>query len=1146
MKFLPVLKWMISITLFVALAMGGAGIYFWKNSDDMLRTLVLKQFSDAAPELRLIVGNTTLHGAHGATLGNVEIRDRATKEVLFRAKELNVVINANQLLENQKAVIDRISLNSAEIQLIRLEDGRWNWQQYNYVMPQQQGQQALPEIQLNDVRINLTLNHGQGIPAAVLPITSPRMQAVPASQHGYDFDGVLKLTDTNSRTRPSADLLRIGGMCDLSSGKWEIGGHLKNMRADQNLMDLAHKTNPQLQARLNQLDSVMAKALPPAQTASVHQSGATLLIGNNPAVAPQISGMLDVDFAVKSVVDSPIPEFKLRVNVRDGVIASPQVPMKLSNVRATFYRDNETLEFRLDEAQGQGATLSGNVTISTEPNAAPARGTFKVERFPISNKLRPLLPDEKTLRMFDAFQPEGIVSAQGEFVRHPNGKWKPQNIVLDVHSGTAMFHKFQYPAKNLSGKFTQLPTVARHATQTTPATTTEDTLFDVVINGTVGTRPLNATGWMKNPGPVGENFFLAKVTEFPLDADFRNALNTKQRAVFESLNLAGLANGVLKFYRPPGLDQVTQPAFDIEVYNANMSFYKFPYDIKNLTGRIAYQGKTKHWKFHELKGQHGTAQVTAFGDFHGDPAPGTLDLTIRAKNAALDADLYNALSESQRTLWKTINPEGFCDLTTLIHWTASPRQSAIVSFPDTEPVRIYNTKIRPKPFPFDMLIKEATVSFDPNDPRNAGKQHCEILSFQAFHEQAPIRANGWAELSPAGEWQLHLNDVNATNLKPDAKLRAALPESWGETLDRVDRTGSLSIENSEMDFRGDIAGQRNTTAQWAMNLRFRDCTFFAGLDISHVYGLVTANGVWDGFHINNAGRIHLETAEVLEMPFTSVRGPYSQNDIELNLGARQVFERNSQLSQVNPDKRIKAQAYGGELLVDAHVDMRPDGKYQFFTELNNARLESYAKLHIPDQRNLKGVVTAWMSLSGFGDDPANLEGNGQLRISPAALLELPVMVKLMGSLSQLNLNVQNLTAFNYALVNFNVRDEAFWLRPVDLVGESISFRGQGSVDFTGAVDLDFYSRPARTRAASIPLINSLFTNWSKIEVRGTTERPYVKPLPLGKVDENMKQFLQFNPNPNAPAPMLNVPRVFQRAQPTAQQRQPQNSSGTFR
>jgi len=346
-----------------------------------------------------------------------------------------------------------------------------------------------------------------------------------------------------------------------------------------------------------------------------------------------------------------------------------------------------------------------------------------------------------------------------------------------------------------------------------------------------------------------------------------------------------------------------------------------------------------------------------------------------------------------------------------------------------------------------------------------------------------------------------------------------------------------------MDFRGSIAGDRNTTARWDLNMRFLDCAMNAGLDVNHIYGLITAAGTWDGFQLQNNGNIQLETAEVLEMPFTGVRGPYSLNNVELVMGSRQVFE-GVELNKVDSNSRVKAQAYGGELFLDAHVDLREGGRYQFYTELVNARLEAYAASNIPDQRNLKGVVTAWMRLSGAGDDSSSLNGKGQLRISPAALYELPVMVKLLGSLSQLNFNVQNLTAFDYAMMDFAVHDDAFWLNPVDLVGEAISFRGQGSIGFTGAVNLDFYSRPARTRTVAIPLLSGLFTNWSKVEIRGTTSSPQTRAAALGQIDEGMKQFLQaFNPNPNGQVPMLTAPRFFQRTASPAVPRFRQQANG---
>lgn len=1132
MKFLPVIRWMISITLFVALAAGAVGVYLWKNGDDIVRNELLKKFHKAAPDLKLIVGETTLNGTQGVTLTDIEVREKASDHPLFRAKELHVDIDSNQLLETQTPAIDRITLKSADILLSRREDGRWNWQQYNYVLPKQKNQ-ALPEIHIEDARIDLRLEHGHNLPLTRLPVTSPKMMAVPSSQHGYDFDGAIML--------PGAGLMKLSGMCDLKSAQWEIGGHLKDVRADQNLMNLVQSANPDIKDQFSKLDTAMQDVLPPVQTASTQPAGAALLIGNDANVAWQISGLLDINFGAKSAQESQIPLFQLRVNVRDGIVASPALPMKLMNVEATFFRDNENIIFRLDQAGLDGANLTGKLAISTSPNAPAPAASFAVEKFGISKKLRPLLP-AKTLRMFDAFQPDGIVSAKGTLIRQPDGRWRPEGVAVDILSGTAMFHKFRYPATGLRGTFRQVSDSDLSAFHGLSDMMDSDTLFDVKLTGTVGSRQLDATGWMKNPGPIGENRFTVKVNDFPIDGDFRNALAPKQRAVVESLDLTGSANAVLHFYRPPGLDQITQPTFDVQIFDAAMSFKKFPYDINQLSGHVFYDGKNKHWKFRELTGRHGPGLLTAAGEFRGQPAPGALNLTIVAKNATLDADLYNALPPSQRQLWKTIDPEGFCDLTAQINWTASPGQPAIVTFPVGHPVRIYNTRIRPRPFPFDMLVKEAILSYDPNDARNAGKQHCEIHSFQAFHGKAPLRARGWAEASPNGEWQLHLNDVNAMNLEPDNELRAAFPASWGETLSRIDRSGSISIENSEMDFRGDITGQRNTTASWDMNMRFRDCMFDTGLDVRHIYGLVTATGVWDGFHIQNDGRIHLDTAEVLEMPFTNVRGPYSMNDVELILGARKVFERDSLLADVDQNTRIKAEAYGGEMLLDAHVDLRPEGRYQFFTELKNARLESYAALHIPDQKNLRGVITAWMRLQGVDDDPANLTGSGQLRISPAALYELPVMVHVLGSLSQLKINAQDRTAFDYAIVNFDVAKEAFWMDRVDLVGDSISFRGKGSVGFAGAVNLDFYSRPARTRASTIPLISGLFTNWTKVEVRGTTDRPHVKPLALGQVDESMKQFLQFTPNPNGQIPGLTVPRFFPRGQPILPRRRLQNAA----
>lgn len=1111
----PIIQWMINISLFAAVVIGGAYIYLSHHSNQLVEDQILARFETAAPGLRLTLASTELDGTRGVTLRDVEIRERTTDKPLFRSAELHVAIDSQRLIDHQQVVVNAIRIRDAEVVAARDQAGRWNWQDYEFHQPEN-SVPGLPQVTVEDLTVQLTLEHGSGIPTARLILNCPRWQAIPASQHAYDFDGAVAL--------PGVGELKLTGASDLKSRQWGLSGRLRDVRANHDLMKVAQATAPQLQDQLSRVDTALERLLPPVQTVSSEApaNGSALLIGTNAHTAPRFLGLLDVDFKVAST-DS-IPEFMLRVGVREGRLASPALPVALSDVNAVFFKDNRNLILKLSQASGGNTQLSGEFRSQTGPDASPGRGWLQVERFPLTARIAPLLP-EKVARLIRAFEPDCLISGRVDLVQQPGGKWRPENLTADITEGRLNYHRFHYPNSQITGTVRQRPFASRPATRSEPAITEQDVMLDVELTGLAGGRPVATRGWMKNPGVESENFFTLTASDFPLDSTFRNALEPKSQSVVDSLNLSGTADLNLAFYRPPGPDRVTHPFYRVRVKDSQIRFQRFPYTITDVTGDLTYDGGTKEWKFAKLQGRHDQATITADGSFHGGTKPGVLDLTIRARNAALDSDLYNALTGEQQTLWKMLRPDGFCDLTAKVDWVATPGQPASVRFPASDPVRIYNTTIQPVPFPYEMQIREAILSFDPNDPRFAGVQHCEIHSFQATHDESPLSASGWAEVKHDGEWQVHLNRVNAVDLQPDDHLKAALPASWRSTLSRLYHRGKLKITDSEMDFRGTVAGDRETTAKWQLNMHLYDCALNAGLDMEHVHGEISALGQWDGYRLTNHGHINLETAETLEMPITNIRGPYSMNNVELVLGSRQVFE-GRQLALVNQDSRLKAQAYGGDLFLDALVDMREAGRYWFFTELENARLESYAQLHIQEQQNLRGVVNAWMSLQGEGEDAENCRGEGQMRISPASLYELPIVVKLLGALSQLHLNVQDRTAFNHVMMDFEVRNKAFQMKLIDMVGESISFRGKGSVGFSGAVNLDFYSRPPRASVGSLPLFNNLFSNWAKVEVRGTTSDPQTIVKSAAKLDSSLKQFLQpFNPN--GPAPLLTVPPNFQ-------------------
>lgn len=1115
MKVWPVLKWMFFIALSVTIAVSVGGVWLWTNSDRLIREQAFRTFDKAAPDLELQVDGIQLSSTSSLRLTGIEIRDRAANRSILRAKEALATVDETELMERQNVIVRSIRISGVEILLKRSEDGRWNWQDYEF-HPISDNPLIPPSVLLENVRAQIQLDHGAGIPPANLIVSSPLFQAVPKSSDAYDFSGSLAL--------PGTENLALNGSCNLTTKEWNLRGQAAGIEADQSLMDLAKSTTPQFAAQLEQLDAKIASVLPSpvaSRTADARSETNAIVVGVS-SVSPRFFGILDVDFLVEKQLERAVPDLRLKVEVRDGQLSSPAVPVRLSDVRATFFWDNSNVAFKLLNARDGDAILTGQFSMELRENAPAPTASVHLEKFPITKNLQPLLP-EKSRKLFDHFQPNGTISGDITVQQLPSGKWLPTAMDGIAENASLLFHKFRYPVTGVNATMHQKPLESGAATM-------NSVVLDIVADGMLGSRPVQAYGVIRNPGPELELDFHIDVQDLALDGQFRDSLDEQGRKVIDSLNVGGLVSARVDCRRESGLDQPTDIQLFTTVHDGSIRFSKFQYEITGLSGELSFDSKAKYWRFTNLHGWHDKGEVSAGGSFRGLPAPGVLQLTINAENAKLDADLFNALNPSSRALWSMLQPEGSINLTTTIDWTAAPEQIPVVELNN---VRIFDASIYPKPFPYRMNISEAKLSYKPNDPEFAGVQHCAIETLKAEHEGSPIRASGWAELSPDGYWQMHLNDLNAMDLKPDDEFRAALPSNWRDTLSRLSQTGRVSIESSELEFRGVTNGTAPTTAAWSLNMRLKKCAVSAGLDLTNVSGMVVANGIWDGYHLQNTGHIRLDQAEVLEMTITDIDGPYTMSEDELVLGCREIIQRQVQPTEVALDRRIRAKAFRGVLEMDGMIDLKKGSEYEFFGELKNALLQNYAALHMPDQPNMKGVVNAWLLVNGDGDSAANLKGNGQMLISPAALYEIPVVLEMLSALSSLQFAVPNKAAFNHALMSFTIRDEAFKFEPIDLVGDSLALRGRGRVGFGGDVSLDFYSRPPVTNNPLRNLVVSSTTSLVTVQVRGTTSNPQTT-RGSRKIDDSIRDFFgAFEPRPGAPVPALNIPRFF--GIPTAQQ-----------
>lgn len=1118
MRFFSVIRWMLLIVVtVVAIVFAGGGL-LWLQKDQWLRERLVRTFETRAPQLSLHVDEIRLPGTATLQLNGVEVRDRSTGRVLVRISEIQAEIDDAQLLEQQQLLLRSLRLSGVDLLLKRTAEGRWNWQDYTFPQPASQVFTP-PQLRVEDLRMQLILEHAGAVPPAELLLSVPDFQAIPASGEQYDVAGRVVL--------PGAGTLALEGDLDLKSRSWMLAGRVRDVAADQNLLTIAQSTMPQLSEKLSEFEQTLSTALQPAlqdrlpepsgQTSGNGVSGA-LSVGSGDA-SLRFVGLIDVDFEAKRAPDAAIPDLQLKVAVREGSLACPVLPWRFAGIAASLAVTNAACRIELQSARDGNALVTGQCTIPLGNSDIIPEATLHVENFPVTMQMKSLVPP-KSQRFFDQFQPGGTLTGEAVLRRMASGRWVPVSVQATSQDATVRFHRFRQQVTGIRAQLKQRPLPAAEASM-------QDVVFDVQAAGAVGNNTVSAVGWIRNPGPELELRFDVHADVVPLDTAFRDALDEPARRVIESLNLTGEATADIECYREPGLDRPTDIRLTGNVRNSKLRFRGFPYDIDDLSGLVRFHSKQKRWTFENLSGRHGTGALSGEGSWIGLPAPGLLNLTVQSRNGALDADLFNALPPAARSVWSIVNPTGQADVTALISWTSAPGSKARVSLQD---VHVYNARICPQPFPYPMEIVSARLNYEPDSADLAGRQHCEIQSLNARHEGSEISASGWAEVNPAGEWQLHLNDLSASRVRPDDELRAALPDSWRQILSRLGEAGLISLESSEIDFRGLVDHSAAPTAAWRVNCLLEDCEINAGLGLTNVNGRVRAGGSWDGVDLNSEGDLQLSSLSVLDMRLDSISGPWKVTNEELVLGHRDVILGKARPQEVALAERIQGQAFGGRLEMDGLVNLRAGTSWRFFGELRNALLEQYARQQAPEQRNLRGVLNSWIFVSGDSDQTSALKGRGQVQISPAALYETPVILELLRALPQLNFAVNDRTAFNHALMTFEIADSAFWFDPIDLVGESISLRGRGRIGFEGDVVLDFFSRPNRGPGLRNPISDILTTSatqWVTVQVRGTINRPQTTVSNRPQINEPLRQFLAtFEPRPGAPAPSLVIPNAF--------------------
>jgi hypothetical protein len=1083
------MKWLLLIVALLAAGGGGYGYWRWSNANRLLLQTLREELADAAPGWKIEVESARFDWHRRIHVFNLTLKSNDGRETLLRVPEAVLVVDREKLADSLIVDVQRIQLIGPELHLVRNARGRWNWRDLP-PLNSSATKRSLPEIDIENATVRVLLQQTGGLPDTAIHLRDGSLKLVPESRRQFVLQGSTAVRD--------AGKLAFSGRWDLDSRAWSLDGQMQNVSASGELLALAVGASPELRSHVARLQKTLRDVTPSDERPKIPAGSRT--VPNFGA-----SATVDVSFQIaKRKADNEL-QFDLRTKVRQGRFRNPVLPAELHELAADIHWNNSLFEVRNVSAQSGSLRLAGEAVVRRVGDKTPIRIRFKVANLPLNDSLEKRLPADWR-PFYRKVTPQGLIDVSGTLEYDGRGGWSHHGCVLTTRDCSFAHTHFPYRFTRVNG------TVTQHGDELT-----------LNFTGLAGRQPATLTGWVKKPGPDAASSYVLKITDFPLDEALLAACKPNVRKTLKSLGADGQADVVFTSDDAGGMGSAPRLRLDARLKNCSLEYDRFPYRFTRFNGTVLFDSKTDVWTFSNLTAINGPGSFRGSGFLSEERGISHLELNVTGTGGALDKPLYRALPKSLRELWDDLAPTGIVDLTVGLNWTeGSPIQ---ISVPKC---RVTKGTMTVQSFPY--VFENITADFAYED---GGKLW--IRSFDARHDDTLIRARGFAETPPGGGWRLQLTKFLADDLVPDRTFRRALNKDLRSVVEELDPDGPISV-TGRLDFRGSGNKKDPVTAGWDVKLVLTGTSLNFGVKLKDVHGRVFLKGTWDGRLVDMwsyaGNRFDLDSINVHGYQFTKVKGPFALYDKRLVVGTRDAFRKRrpgERPRTIEPEKQLTAAAILGEFTLNAEAWFGKQTSYRLIVTMDKGRLERFARRYLKGAKNLKGVMYGRVELYGKGKSSRNMTGGGKLLISPAALYELPVLVQIF---NVLNFVPVNKTAFKFAFADFDVKDRKLLFRTIDLVGDSISLRGRGTVLFDGKLAIDFYSMVSRSRVpveVVRQLLKSATSGWVGVEVRGTVSRPMARIRAIPQLDDAMKQFLNaLGGQPNGVLPWFQPPPQSQR------------------
>lgn len=1027
---------------------------FHLRFNSQLRSVVRKELSQLFPDASVFVGRVDYSG-QGVIVANdlhIAIDVHGHRFPVFTAESVTIrgSLDVAHFLQ-QTARAEKVELVGVEIDAWPMDTGGWSVQR---LKPHPKRNLPPPSISLSRASLRIRQSASTDSPELILhdlkatiePISPPGSSS-PTGQTAQSRQFHARCT---GRSSGLLSQLNVECVVDPRAGSLQISGDFTDLQFSKALMD---RLPGSVAGKLNQLAGLECKA--------------------NCSY-----------FYFAQASDQPM-EFACQGRIQSGRLQDSRLPYPLEQISSEFFCKNSLLQLRGARAHSGEARLTIDTDIMGFDMNSPMIIEAKVQNLDLDNRLYQSLRSELQ-QQWDRLQLSGRVSGNLQ-LKYDGQNWR-QNALVTCQAVSISPWLFPYPFTDIQGQvryqdgtFSSERLLAQAGGQTVEASLS----LTQVNSQWIGHLQCRSLGTV-----AIDQELIAALTP-------RNQVTRGAETFVRSLHLTGGVELVLAKFERSSPDSTTwQRTIDANIFDGRLQYEKFNYPVYNIRGRLYNQND--QWYLEGFEGRNDSARILCSGSWRQvkqGTMPFRLDFDAHAVPVA--EDLFRALPERLQNVWAHLQPSGSIDRITATI-ARDPEQPLVQTRATIEEdctgSSAIGQSLRLQPLDFPYLLSDVSCQVTYDD------QAVTIHRASAHHGATLLAVTGNCRPRDEGRWEANLDWLPSTRLMVDGQLVRSLPQSVQESMQRLNFQGPVSIlGNSQIVF-----GDRNVVPAiaWDCQLDVEDGQLGSGDRVRAMRGTVWTRGSSNGKQLSATGQLSMDALQVMDIPITSVQGPFVVLDEKLYFG--NAVQKVLPSTQQDSTTELTASALSGTIKLSGYSAL-DSGKVHLDAALENANLSTLLQelgkpLDQPD-----ALCNAYLqNFRGVPWNPQTYSGSGSIHLTDAKLYELPFMMRLF---SVTSVSADDASAFQRADINFQIDGDKIPLK-VAADGNVLRLRGEGWTNLRRDIQLQLYTYVGRrlpVRNVISPLLaDSRFATLMMVEVDGTLDNPNMQRKPFPQLEDTLQ------------------------------------------